>query len=141
MDSVVADSIKMQRLSAVLLGVFAGFALFLVVIGLHGVLSYLVSQRTRELGLRMALGAQRSDVLLLILRKALVLVVIGAFLGLAGALALTRLLASLIFNVSTSDPLIFALAPLVLISVSIVACLMPASNALKVDPVVALKYE
>jgi predicted permease len=141
MDSVVADSIKMQRFAAILLGAFACFALFLATIGLYGVLSYLVSQRTRELGLRMALGAQKSHVFQLIVKKGMALVLIGVSFGLVGAFAVTRLLASLIYGVSTTDPFIFSMVSLVLILVSVIACLIPAATALKVDPVVALKYE
>jgi putative ABC transport system permease protein len=141
MDSVVNDSIKMQRFSAMLLGAFAGFALFLAAIGLYGVLAYSVSQRTQELGLRMALGAQKSHVLKLVVNKAMALVLIGVSLGLAGAFAGTRLLSSVIYGVSTTDPFIFTMVSLVLIIVSVIACLIPAVSALKVDPVVALKYE
>src|SRR6266481_670008 len=141
MNSVVADSIKLQRFAAILLGAFACFALFLATIGLYGVLSYLVSQRTRELGLRMALGAQKSHVFQLIIKKGMALVLIGVSFGLLGAFAGTRLLASLIYGVSTTDLFIFTMVSLVLVVVSIIACLIPATNALKVDPVIALKYE
>jgi len=141
MDSVVNDSIKMQRFSAMLLGAFSGFALFLAAMGLYGVLAYSVSQRTQELGLRMALGAQNSHVLKLVVNKAMTLVLIGVLLGLLGASAGTRLLSSVIYGVSPTDPFIFTMVSMVLIAVSVIACLIPAASALRVDPVVALKYE
>jgi len=141
LQSVVDGSIKTQRLSAMLLGSFAAFALFLAAIGIYGALSYLVSQRTRELGLRIALGAQPSDVLGLIMKKGLMLVFIGVSVGLVVALLLTRLLASAIYGVTATDPVTFIGIPVLLIAVSILACLMPARSALKVDPVVALRAE
>jgi putative ABC transport system permease protein len=141
MGAVVGDSIQTQRFSAILLGSFAGFALFLATIGLYGVLSYLVSQRTRELGIRIALGAQKSNIFSLILRKGMLLLLIGVCLGLVGSFAWARLLSSLIYGVSATDPAIFALVTTILVAVSVVACVIPAARAISIDPVVALKYD
>ena len=124
-----------------LMGVFAGLALTLTVIGLYGVISYSVSRRTHELGVRIALGAQRRDVLKLVIGQGMLLGLIGVVLGIGGAFALTRILQSLLFDVSTTDPLIFIAVSLLLVLVIITACYLPARRATRVDPVIALRYE
>ncbi len=141
MDQIVATSIQQQRVSTMLLSVFACMALFLSSVGLYGALSYLVTQRTRELGVRIALGAQRGDVLRLIMSKGMMLVGFGTAIGVVLALMVTPVLSSFMYNVSTKDPLTFTAIPTILATVGMLACLVPALNAMKVDPVVALRYE
>jgi len=141
MTEVVSQSIAQRRFSVVLLAFFAASALFLAALGLYGVMSYSVAQRTGEIGIRMALGAQKAQVLMLVQRQGLVLVLIGLGIGLAGALVLTRLMSSLLFRVQATDPITFVLVAGVLIAVSLAACLVPARRATKVDPIVALRYE
>jgi putative ABC transport system permease protein len=141
MEQIVSESVARQRFSMLLLGVFAGLALVLAAVGIYGVMSYSVAQRTREIGIRIALGAQRSDVLKLTVGQGLRLVVIGVVIGLAAAFVLTRLMSSLLFGVSATDPATFVVISLVLISVSILASCIPALRATKVDPMFALRYE
>jgi putative ABC transport system permease protein len=141
MEEVLSDSIARQRFSMLLLAVFAGVALALAAVGLYGVMSYTVAQRTREIGLRMALGAQRGDVLRLVVGQGLRLVFVGVGIGLAAALALTRLMSSLLYGVSATDPLTLAVISLLLVSVAALASYIPARRATKVDPLVALRYE
>jgi putative ABC transport system permease protein len=129
------------RLAAGLASAFGVLALLLATMGLHSVMTYAVSQRTREMGIRMALGAQIRDVLRLIMRRGMRLVVIGIVLGLAGALALTRFLSSLLMGVGTADPLTFAGMAILLVGVALVACYLPAWRATKADPTVALRVE
>jgi putative ABC transport system permease protein len=141
LEQVTADSISSQRFQMLLLGIFAAVALILAAIGLYGVMSYSVSQRTGEIGLRMALGAQPRDVLKLIVGQGLILTVIGLALGLAGALALTRLMAGLLFGVSATDPATFAAIALLLTSVALAASYIPARRAMKIDPLTALRHD
>ena len=141
MDHVVSQSLAARRFSMILLAVFAALALLLSSIGIYGVISYVVGQRTREIGVRMALGAQRSDVLKIVLGQAASLAVLGVLIGLATAAGLTRLMAKIIYGVSSTDPLTFALVAIVLTLVALAACYIPARRAMRVDPMVALRYE
>src|SRR5262249_14846716 len=127
--------------SAVLLGIFAGFALVLAAIGLYGVASYLVNQCTKEIGVRMALGAQRPDVLKLILGQGLVYTAVGIAIGLIGALVTTLVLSSLLYGIKPNDPVTIMGASLLLAGVALVASYIPARRATKIDPMVALRYE
>lgn len=141
MQRVVSNSIAAQRFSMTLLGIFAGLALVLSAIGIYGVLSYFVGQRTHEVGVRMALGAQRWDVLCLILGQGTKMALIGVGIGLIAAVGLTRLMASMLFGVSATDPLTFAGVAVVLTAIAGFACYVPARRATRVDPMVALRYE
>jgi ABC-type antimicrobial peptide transport system permease subunit len=130
-----------QRLMARLLGGFAVLGLGLACIGLYGLLSYEVGRRTREIGVRTALGAQRADVLGLFLRRGLVVVLLGSAAGVGAAAAVTRLLGTLLYGVRALDPLTFVAAAVLLVAVGLAACFLPASRAMRVDPAVALRYE
>jgi predicted permease len=141
MERIVADSIAAQRFSMTLLSIFAGLALLLAAIGIYGVISYFVGQRTQEVGIRMALGAQRGDVLRLILGEGTRMALIGIFVGALAALGLTRLMTKMLFGVSAADPITFGGVTLVLLSAVLFACYIPAHRATKVDPMVALRYE
>jgi putative ABC transport system permease protein len=141
MREVVSASITSQRFLMLLMGSFAGLALILTAVGIYGVLNYQVSQRTHEIGIRMALGARKRDVLKLVISEGLLLTAIGVVVGLAGAFGLTRLMSSLLFGVSPADPATFGTISLLLIAVSLLASYIPARHATKVDPMVALKYE
>jgi predicted permease len=141
LDEVFASSLDRQRFSLVIFGVFGAVALVLAAMGIYGVTSYAVAQRTQEIGIRMALGAQMPDVLKLVLSTAMTLVLIGAVLGLAGAYAATRVMSSLLFGITPTDLLTFVAVPLLLFVVALVASLIPARRATRVDPLVALRYE
>jgi len=141
MDRIVADSIAAERFSMILLGAFAAIALLLAAVGIYGVLSYLVGQRTREIGVRMALGAQRLDVLRLILADGVRMTLAGVCIGTVAALGLTRLMSSMLFGVKPTDPLTFAAVAVLLCVIALLACFVPAQRAMKVDPMVALRYE
>jgi len=141
MNEVIAGTLAAHRFSMILLDAFAATALLLASVGLYGVISYLVGQRTHELGVRVALGAQRWDVLRLVLSHGMKMALGGVALGLAAALGLTRLLATMLYGVSTTDPATFAVITLLLTTVALLACLVPAWRATKVDPLVALRHE
>jgi len=141
MDDIAAESIARQRFSMLLLAIFAGVALLLAAVGIYGVMSYSVAQRRGEIGIRMALGAQKSDVLKLTVGHGLKLVLIGVAFGLAGAFMLTRLMSSLLFGVGATDPTTFVSISFLFIGVALLASYLPARRATQVDPMVALRYE
>jgi ABC-type antimicrobial peptide transport system permease subunit len=141
LEAVITDSLAGRRFSMILFGAFAVLALLLASVGIYGVISYVVGQRTHEIGIRMALGACRSDILRLILQGAGKLTLIGIAVGLVSALILTRLMARLLYGIGPSDPLTFIAVPVILISVALLACYLPARRTTKVDPMVALRYE
>jgi predicted permease len=141
MEQALADSVAARRFSMILLAVFALLALTLAAVGIYGVISYSVAQRTREVGIRMALGAKTIDVLNLVVRDGLKLVLIGIGVGLAGALLLTRLMTTLLFGVTATDAVTYITVALTLIIVALIACCIPARRATKVDPLIALRFE
>jgi putative ABC transport system permease protein len=141
MEQVLATSLAQRRTTTVLLTIFGAVALSLSIVGIYGVMAYSVSQRRHEIGVRMALGAQRSDIMKLILRQGLILIVFGIAIGVGGSSLLSRLLTSLLFGVSPFDPITFVGVLLGLIMVGMLACYIPALKATKVDPTIALKSE
>jgi putative ABC transport system permease protein len=141
MEQLFAESISQPHFNMVLLGVFAAVALVLAAVGIYGVISYAVTQRTREIGVRMAMGAQSRDILKLVVGEGMILVLAGVAIGLAGAFAVTRVMSSLLFGVTAADPIIFAAIPLLIAGVALLACWIPARRATKVDPVIALRFE
>jgi ABC-type antimicrobial peptide transport system permease subunit len=138
MDDVVMNSLGTRRVSMQLFTVFACAALLLAALGIYGVMAYSVTQRTQEIGLRMALGAQRSDVLGLVIRQGMTLTVIGVIVGLAAAFALTRVIGNLLYGVTATDPATFVAIPLLLLFVALLACYLPARRAARLDPTRAL---
>jgi putative ABC transport system permease protein len=141
MKDLVSSSITQQKFILTLLACFAGLALLLAAVGIYGVMSYAVTQRTHEIGIRLALGARVGDVLRLVVRQGLGLTLIGVIIGMALAFALTRLMTSFLFGVTATDAMTFVTVALGLVLVALVACLVPARRATKVDPLVALRYE
>jgi ABC-type antimicrobial peptide transport system permease subunit len=141
MESVISDSMASRRFAMILLGAFAALALVLACIGIYGVMAYLVSQRTQEMGIRMALGAQRSNVILLVLRRGAGLTLIGIGCGIGSAWGLTHLMTSLLFGVSPTDPAILLCVSVLLVLVAMAACIVPAFRAASIDPMKALRTE
>ncbi len=141
MEQVIEESVATQRFATLLLGMFAGIALLLGSVGIYGVMSYLVMQRTHEMGIRMALGATRNDVLRLVLKYGFTLATAGLALGLIGSVALTRLLVTLLYEISPTDPMTLGAMGALLVGVALLACYLPARRATRVDPMVALRYE
>jgi putative ABC transport system permease protein len=141
MDELLSRTLSEAKFSLLLFSLFAALALVLAAIGIYGVMATAVTQRTHEIGLRMALGAQKRDVLRLVIRQGMMLVLIGVVAGLASAVALTRLMSTLLFGVSATDPMTLTLITLLLASVALLACYLPARRAAKVDPMIALRYE
>jgi predicted permease len=141
LDSVMAGSLAPRRITMILLGVFAGLALALACVGIYGVISFVVGRRTHEIGVRMALGAQRRDVMRLVLGEGVRMALAGLAAGVAAALGLTHLIANLLFGVAPEDPLTFASVAFVLTAVALLACYFPARRAVRVDPMVALRYD
>jgi putative ABC transport system permease protein len=141
MNEIVSDTYGAIRFPMTLLWIFAALALVLSAVGIFGVMSYTVSRRTQEMAIRMALGARRHEVLRLVLREGIAVTLVGAALGLAGALALSRVMANYVYGITSTDPLAFVLAPLLLIVVAFLATYLPARRAARVDLLVALRYE
>jgi putative ABC transport system permease protein len=141
MAQVISSSVAGPRFNTLLLGVFAGVALFLAAIGIYGVMAYAITQQTHEIGIRLALGAHPRNVLQLVLRRGMRLAGVGATFGVAAALALTRLMAGLLYDVSATDPLTFSCVVILLLAIALLACYVPARRAMRVDPMVALRYE
>jgi len=141
LESIAFDSVALQRFTMILLGIFAALAVLLASIGIFGVISHVVGQRTHEIGLRVTLGAQRGDILRLVLGQGAAMALLGVLIGTAAALGLTRLLAKMLFGVSVHDPLTFIGVAILLTAVALAASYSPAQRAMRVDPVLALRHE
>jgi putative ABC transport system permease protein len=140
LTDVISESVAQRRFSMLLLAVFALIAVFLAAVGLYGVVAYTVSQRTQEIGVRMAIGADRSDVLKMVVRGGMKLALVGVAIGLLGALVLARVVASMLFEVTPFDPTSYAATAAILLAVAVLACYVPARRATRVDPLVALRH-
>ena len=140
-QEIVARSIATQQLAMMLLSVFSLLALVLSAIGIYGVISYLAGQRTKEIGVRMAMGATSADVLRLVLGDGMRLTLVGVGIGVVAALGLTRLITKMIYGVGATDPITFAVVAILLTGVALFACYIPARRAMRVDPIIALRYE
>jgi putative ABC transport system permease protein len=138
---IVSERTAQRRLAVLLISVFAAIALALAGVGIYGVMSYAVTQRTQEIGIRMALGAEREHIVRMVLRSGTLMALSGVAIGLVAALGLARLMTSLLFQTSAADPPTFSVVPLLLLGVALAACYLPARRAMKVDPIVALRYE
>jgi putative ABC transport system permease protein len=141
MEDVVGEAVREPRFTTVLLGIFAGLALLLAAIGLYGVISYSVTQRKHELGIRMALGARPQDVARMVLTEGMTLALAGAAIGFVASLFLARFLSTMVYGVSTHDAVTFGIVPLIVCAFAALACYIPARRATKVDPMIALRYE
>src|SRR5947209_14957684 len=141
MDDLLSETVAQPRLQTGLLSLFAGVALLLAAVGLYGVLAYSVTQRQREIGVRLALGAQKRNVLSLVISQGMKLALSGVAIGIVAALALTRVIRGLLYGVTPTDPVTFALVSLLLVAVALLACWLPARRAARVDPMEALRYE
>jgi ABC-type antimicrobial peptide transport system permease subunit len=141
METLIARSVARQRFSMTLIGVFAVLAMLLAAVGIFSVMSSLVAQRTHEIGIRMALGAQPRDILSMVVRHGITLTLVGVGCGLAAAFAFTRLMTSLLYEVSATDPVVYGGITALLAAVALAACYLPARRATKVDPLIALRYE
>jgi ABC-type antimicrobial peptide transport system permease subunit len=141
MQEIVAGSVAKQRMAMYLLTAFSSLALLLSAVGIYGVISYLAGQRTHEIGIRVALGASRADVLRLVLGEGMRIALVGVGVGIVAALGLTRLLTQIIYGVGANDPVTFAGVAILLTAVALLACYLPARRAMRVDPIVVLRYE
>jgi putative ABC transport system permease protein len=141
MQDIVTGSVATQRLAMMLLSVFSALALVLSAVGIYGVISYLAGQRTKEIGVRMAMGATSADVLRLVLGEGMRITLVGVGIGIVAALGLTRLITKMIYGVGATDPITFASVAILLTGVALLACYIPARRAMRVDPIIALRYE
>jgi putative ABC transport system permease protein len=140
-EDLLSESLRQPRSNTVLISLFAGIAFLLAMIGLYGVMAYSVSQRTREIGVRMSLGAQKQTILRMILSHGMRVTLLGVLAGIAGALSLTQFISSLLFQVSARDPMILSFGAAAMIAISLIASYIPARRAMNVDPIIALHYE
>jgi putative ABC transport system permease protein len=141
MDQLISQSVAQPKFYTILFASFAFLALILAAVGIYGVMAYAVAQRTHEIGVRMALGATRGDVLRMVIIQGMILAITGVALGLLAAFGLTRIMGNLLFSVGATDPMTFAVISMMLIGIALLACFIPARRATKVDPIVALRYE